>query len=98
MNRLAQWMSTYLRGFVQRGQVRTSLHLDDRIALTIEQVQILTILEKCAFDGDCALIVQNRAALEKWRYVRVIKRVVEAVGVTGVLIAHEVRDQHVAHV
>src|SRR5919204_4796036 len=86
MNGFAKRMTTDVGGLVQRRQVRPSLHLHHRIALAIEQVEVLAILEECALDGNGALVVEYRAPLEKRRHIRVAERVVKTVRVAGVLV------------
>src|ERR1700687_1866235 len=91
-------ISIGLDDLVTRIEVWPGLHLDDRVAAVVVEIEIVAILQERSTNRDRPLVVERRTVHEVWLHVGRGEAVVEPVGVVRVLVVDHVRDHHVAHV
>ena len=81
---------------VNRGEVRARLHFDVGVALAVEDVHVLRVLQESSQHGDRLLVVEHRPVHQVGGYIGGGVAVGDQVGVVGVFIVHHVGDHHIA--
>ncbi len=90
------WDGAGARGLVDRGQVRARLHLHHGVALAVEHVHVLAVLQERRAHGQRLLVVEHGAVAHVRLDVGGGERVLEQVGVGAVHVVHDLRDHDVA--
>jgi hypothetical protein len=89
-------MPPRLGHLVGRRQVRARLHLHHRVALAIEHVHVVAVLEERRAHGQRLLVIEDGAVLHERLDVTRDQRVAEHVRVRRVLVVDHLRDHDVA--